>query len=83
MARDAADSLAALQSERGPLVARKRPTASNDRPPLLTSVAGARPTSDGPLLTRAEAHALRRSAPLTHNQLKAHLQAVPAPLRVL
>lgn len=60
-------------------MARKRPTASNETRPLLTGVDGARPTSDGPLLTRAEARALRRSAPLTHAQLKAHLHAVPAP----
>ena len=48
-------------------MARKRPTASNDRPPLR-GVDAVRPISDisdGPLLTRAEAHALARSAPLS------------------
>jgi hypothetical protein len=70
--------------ERGSLVARTRPTASNDTSPMLACVDGALTISDGPLLTRAEAHALRRSAPLTHTQLKAHLQALPAPpLRAL
>jgi hypothetical protein len=32
-----------------------------------------------PLLTRAEAEALRRSAPLTHQQLRKHLQGIPEP----
>jgi hypothetical protein len=48
-------------------VALKRPTASNDDRPLLTGVDAIAPIrliSDGPLLTRAEAHALARSAPL-------------------
>jgi hypothetical protein len=34
---------------------------------------------DEPLLTRAEAHALRRSAPLTHSQLWEHLHGAPEP----
>jgi hypothetical protein len=45
-------------------VARERPTASNDSPPL-TGV-----DSDGPILTRAEARALKRSSPLTREQFK-------------
>lgn len=52
---------------KGPLVARKRPTASNDRP-LRSGVVAVRPISDisdGPLLTRSEAHALARSTPLS------------------
>lgn len=47
-------------------MARKRPTASNDRP-RLRGVDAVRPIStisDGPLLTRAEVHALARSTPL-------------------
>jgi hypothetical protein len=39
---------------------------------------GDRRHEDGPRLTRAEARALRRSAPLTHIQLTAHLNAEPA-----
>jgi len=58
-------------------VARERPTASNVPPSELTVLEGSRPQTDGPLLTRAQAHALRRSAPLTHIQLKEHLKAVP------
>ena len=58
-------------------MAHQRPTASNV-PPTLTGVDGDRATFDGPLLTRAEAHALRRSARLTHAQLKAHLKPVTA-----
>jgi hypothetical protein len=37
---------------------------------------GARSEGDGPLLTRAEAQALRRSAPLTHAKLEEHLRVV-------
>jgi len=65
-------------------VARKRPTASNVIPPTLICLDGGRPVHDGrPLLTRAEVHALRRSAPLTHAQLWEHLQGLPPkpPLR--
>ncbi len=57
-------------------VARERPTASNVARPTLSCLDGDRPDSDGPLLTRAEANALRRSAPLTHAKLKAHLKGV-------
>lgn len=56
-------------------MARKRPTASNDQP-MLVALDGGRVAADGPLLTRAEARALRRSAPLTNSQLKDHLKAV-------
>jgi hypothetical protein len=50
---------------------------------MLTCLDGGRSTLDGPQLTRAEAHALRRSAPLTHAQLWHHLQGLPPkpPLR--
>ena len=65
--------------ERGHFVARKRPTASDVIPPTLTCLKGGRSNSDGPLLTRAEASALRRSAPLTHAQLWEHLQGLPEP----
>jgi hypothetical protein len=53
-------------------VARKRPTASDVTPPALTCIDGGRPDL-APPMTRAESEALRRSAPLTHSQLKAHL----------
>ena len=64
-------------TERGPIVARKRPTASNVPPSELTVLDGGRPHTDGSLLTRAQAHALRRSAPLTHIQLREHLKPLP------
>jgi hypothetical protein len=60
-------------------VARERPTASDMTSPTLTCLDGGRSTPDGPLLTRAEAHALRRSAPLTHSQLWDYLQGHPEP----
>ena len=60
-------------------MARKRPTASDVTSPALTCLEGGRSTPDGPLLTRAEAHALRRSAPLTHSQLWEYLQGPPEP----
>ena len=62
-------------------MARERPTASSvpRSESELTVIDGGRPSIDGPLLTRAQAHALRRSAPLTHVQLKEHLKAVPKP----
>jgi hypothetical protein len=56
-------------------VARKRPTASNVIPPALTSLDGGRSDADGPLLSRADAHALRRSAALTHARLQEHFRA--------
>jgi hypothetical protein len=56
-------------------VARKRPTASDDRPHLVC-IDGDRPDGAARLLTMAEAHALRRSEALTHSQLKAHLTPV-------
>lgn len=57
-------------------MARERPTASETKTPSLTCLTGGRPDGDGELLTRAEAHALRRSAPLTHAQLNVHLKGV-------
>lgn len=57
-------------------MARERPTASDVKTPSLTCIDGGRPDGDGELLTRAEAHALRRSAPLTHAQLTGHLKGV-------
>jgi hypothetical protein len=60
-------------------VAHKRPTASDVTSPTLICLEGGRSTPDGPLLTRAEAHALRRSAPLTHAQLWEYLQGHPEP----
>jgi len=44
--------------------------------PRLFCIDGGRPDAQGPGLTRAEAHALRRSAPLTHTQLKEHLKGI-------
>jgi hypothetical protein len=64
-------------------VACKRPTASNVSPPALTCLDGGRSDADGPLLTRADAHALRRSAPSTHARLEEHFRAFAgATLRV-
>ncbi len=61
-------------------MARKRPADSNVAPPELICLDGGRLTGGTvPLLTRAEAEALRRSAPLTHQQLRKHLKGVPAP----
>jgi hypothetical protein len=48
-------------------VARKRPTASEDR-----EVLAARRKAAGEVLTRAEVRALSRSAPLTKAEFKAH-----------
>jgi hypothetical protein len=49
-------------------VARKRPAASNVVPPIHPAPEHAEP--DWAVLTRAEAHALRRSTPLTPAQFK-------------
>jgi len=54
-------------------VARKRPTASNVAQPELICLDGGLSDSGPPLLTRAEAQALR------HEQLKQRLQGVPKP----
>jgi hypothetical protein len=60
-------------------VAHKRPTASDVITPTLTCLEGGRSAPDGPRLTRAEAHALRRSAMLTHAQLTEYLNRLPEP----
>jgi hypothetical protein len=60
-------------------VARKRPAASDVDPPVLILLDGGRPAAMLPALTRAEAQALKRSAPLTHQQLRKHLKGVPDP----
>jgi hypothetical protein len=61
-------------------VARKRPAASDVVPPDLTLLDGGALFDGGlPRLTRAEAYALRRSAPLTTQQLRKHLRGVPDP----
>jgi hypothetical protein len=66
----------ALQTEglpferKGASVARKRPTASDAVPPQHLAPEHAEPGGWG-ALTRAEAHALRRSTPLTPEQFKA------------
>jgi hypothetical protein len=53
-------------------VARERPTASPGSP--LTGLDGDASAGDTPRVGRAEAHALRRSAPSTHAQLAEHLE---------
>jgi hypothetical protein len=60
-------------------VARKRPTASDVVQPELICLDGGLPRGTVPPLTRAEAEALRRSAPLTHQQLRKHLRGIPKP----
>jgi hypothetical protein len=60
-------------------VARKRPTTSDVTPPALTCIDGGRPDFAPPKLTRAESEALRRSAPLTHSQLRAHFDTPGKP----
>jgi len=65
------------QSERGPIVARERPTASDVAPPMLRCLDGGKTDGeDAPLLTRAEARALRRTERLTHADLARHLDGV-------
>ena len=54
---------------KGASVARKRPTASDVQPPALITDRE-RPPAAWAALTRAEAHAARRSAPLTPDQFK-------------
>ena len=76
---DAASSEATPRNGKGSLVARKRPTASDVTLPALICLDGGRPPSAIPALTRAEAQALKRSAPLTHQQLRKHLQGIPQP----
>jgi hypothetical protein len=67
-------------TETGHLVTHKRPKASDVIAPTLTCLDGGRSALDGPrLLTRAEAHALRRSAIHTHAQLAEYLSGLPEP----
>jgi len=47
----------------------------------LTCIDGGRPDGALPPLTRSEAKALRRSAPLTHAQLRRKLDVLLPPLR--
>ena len=67
VARIAADSWAPIRKRRGANVARKRPVASNVVP-LTEIVPGSAPPAAWDALTYAEAHALKRSAPLTPDQ---------------
>lgn len=60
-------------------MARKRLKASDVARPALDCLPGGKFDAGQPLLTLAEARALRRSAPLTHAQLKKHLHGVVAP----
>ena len=58
---------------------RKRPKATTVSPPELAVLDGGRPDTDEPLLTRAEARALRRTASLTHADLQRHLEGILQP----
>jgi hypothetical protein len=61
-------------------VARERPTASDGAPPRFDCLEGGKPDGeDTPLLTRAEARALRRSDRLTQADLARHLEGVGDP----
>ncbi len=60
-------------------MARERPTASSVPPPALTGLDGSIRTTDAPRLTRAQANALRRSAPLTHAKLQEHFKLYTPP----
>ena len=59
-------------------MAQQRPTASDDAPRLLTGLDGGNREVDPLRLTRAEAYALRRSAPLTHAKLQEHFKGLAA-----
>jgi hypothetical protein len=72
----ASEAAPLLHTRKGVFVARKRPIPSNAESTGLLSLDGERPNRDGPLLTRAEARALRRSAPVTHARLEELLRAV-------
>lgn len=58
-------------------MARKRPIASSVEQPVLACLIGGHPDADL-LLTRAEAAALRRSAPLTRAALSEHFKGCTA-----
>lgn len=61
-------------------MARKRPAASDvAAPDLICLDGGGLSAGEAPRLTRTEADALRRSAPLTHQKLRQHLKGVPEP----
>ncbi|MCA1701368.1 MAG: hypothetical protein LC790_21700 [Actinobacteria bacterium] len=60
-------------------MARERPTASNVSRPALTGLDGGIRDTGTVRLTRAEAYALRRSAPLTHARLQEHFKLFSAP----
>ena len=57
-------------------MARERPTASPGS--ALTGLDGGADAADMPRITRAEAHAFRRSAPATHARLAEHLEPLRA-----
>jgi hypothetical protein len=59
-------------------VAHERPTASDVPRPRLTSLDDGVRDTDQLRLTRAQAHALRRSAPLTHANLQEHFKVLMA-----
>jgi len=58
-------------------VARERPTASNVSP-LMTGLDGGIRITGPQKMTRAQASALRRSAPLTHAMLQEHFKVLTA-----
>ena len=62
----------------GPVVAQEQPTASDVSPRALTGLEGGIRDLGRPHLTRAEARALRRSAPLTHAKLQEHFKGLGA-----
>ena len=66
------------QHRKGPIVARKRPTASEE-----PDVHAVRLRAAGNVLTRAEARALSRSAPLTKDEFKAHGRRAEQPVEPL
>jgi hypothetical protein len=70
MARDELQTGGLPSERKGASVARKRPTASNVVSPIEITPEQAKPYAWA-ALTRAEAHALRRSTPLTAEQFKA------------
>jgi hypothetical protein len=67
---------------KGPSVARERPTASDAVPPIHVGPEHAQPDAWA-ALTRAEAHALRRSTPLTPGHFKARRRLAEPGIRPL
>ncbi len=64
----------APETEGGPFVARKRPTASSVVPPVLMCLDGGVPDDDAPGESPAEARRRCRRERLTHERLVQHLR---------